>query len=146
MREAGACGFKMPWMGWACWWKVSNTGLPWASLTTWLIIQPCSKPPHGAPAESTALSIELKSRIWYNPELKSVNFIVPGMIAVIMMIVGAIMTALSIVKEKEHGTMEQILVTPLKPAGNFIRGDRATARYARRPLACPRPNARRKNG
>ncbi len=59
--------------------------------------------------------IEVQSRVWYNPELKSVNFIVPGVIAVIMMIVGAIMTALSIVKEKERGTMEQILVSPIRP-------------------------------
>ncbi|MFN8624645.1 MAG: ABC transporter permease [Candidatus Binatia bacterium] len=70
---------------------------------------------NGARSASAAPSIELKSRIWYNPELKSVNFIVPGMIAVIMMIVGAIMTALSIVKEKERGTMEQILVSPIHP-------------------------------
>ena len=63
----------------------------------------------------TGLPIELKSRVWYNPELKSVNFIVPGVIAVIMMIVGAIMTALSIVKEKERGTIEQILVSPIRP-------------------------------
>src|SRR5262245_58285731 len=41
--------------------------------------------------------IEVQTRVWYNPELKSVNFIVPGVIAVIMMIVGAIVTALSIV-------------------------------------------------
>lgn len=59
--------------------------------------------------------IELQSRVWYNPELKSVNFIVPGVIAVIMMIVGAILTALSIVKEKERGTIEQILVSPIRP-------------------------------
>jgi ABC-2 type transport system permease protein len=59
--------------------------------------------------------IDLKSRVWYNPELKSVNFIVPGVIAVIMMIVGAILTALSIVKEKERGTIEQILVSPIRP-------------------------------
>ncbi|HEY2386524.1 MAG TPA: ABC transporter permease [Candidatus Binatia bacterium] len=59
--------------------------------------------------------IEVRSRIWYNPELKSVNFIVPGVIAVIMMIVGALLTALSIVKEKERGTIEQILVSPIRP-------------------------------
>lgn len=59
--------------------------------------------------------IEVKSRFWYNPELRSVNFIVPGVIAVIMMIVGAILTALSIVKEKERGTIEQILVSPIRP-------------------------------
>jgi len=66
-------------------------------------------------AASAALPIELRSRVWYNPELKSVNFIVPGVIAVIMMIVGAILTALSIVKEKERGTIEQILVSPIRP-------------------------------
>ena len=59
--------------------------------------------------------IEVQTRVWYNPELKSVNFIVPGVIAVIMMIVGAIVTALSIVKEKERGTLEQILVSPIRP-------------------------------
>ena len=66
-------------------------------------------------AASAALPIELRSRVWYNPELKSVNFIVPGVIAVIMMIVGAILPALSIVKEKERGTIEQILVSPIRP-------------------------------
>jgi len=64
--------------------------------------------------------IQLKSRMWYNPELKSVNFIVPGIIAVIMMIVGAILTALSIVKEKERGTIEQILVSPIRPLEMMI--------------------------
>ena len=64
--------------------------------------------------------IEVKSRVWYNPELKSVNFIVPGVIAVIMMIVGAILTALSIVKEKERGTIEQILVSPIRPLEMMI--------------------------
>jgi ABC-2 type transport system permease protein len=64
--------------------------------------------------------VELKSRIWYNAELKSVNFIVPGVIAVIMMIVGAILTALSIVKEKERGTIEQILVSPIRPLEMMI--------------------------
>jgi ABC-2 type transport system permease protein len=71
----------------------------------------------GAPA---AAPIEVRSRIWYNPELKSVNFIVPGVIAIIMMIVGAILTALSIVKEKERGTIEQILVSPIRPLEMII--------------------------
>jgi ABC-2 type transport system permease protein len=69
--------------------------------------------------EATA-PIEVKSRVWYNPELKSVNFIVPGVIAIIMMIVGAILTALSIVKEKERGTIEQILVSPIRPLEMMI--------------------------
>ncbi len=64
--------------------------------------------------------IQVASRVWYNPELLSVNFIVPGVIAVIMMIVGAILTALSIVKEKERGTIEQILVSPIRPLEMMI--------------------------
>jgi ABC-2 type transport system permease protein len=64
--------------------------------------------------------ILVASRVWYNPELRSVNFIVPGVIAVIMMIVGAILTALSIVKEKDRGTMEQILVSPIRPLEMMI--------------------------
>lgn len=68
----------------------------------------------------SALPIRVKSRVWYNPELRSVNFIVPGVIAVIMMIVGAILTALSIVKEKERGTIEQILVSPIRPLEMMI--------------------------
>ena len=72
-----------------------------------------------APA-AFAAPITVKSRVWYNPELKSVNFIVPGVIAVIMMIVGAILTALSIVKEKERGTIEQILVSPIRPLEMMI--------------------------
>ncbi|MEB2285187.1 MAG: hypothetical protein B6D46_07730 [Polyangiaceae bacterium UTPRO1] len=70
--------------------------------------------------DSDAAPILVTSRVWYNPELKSVNFIVPGVIAVIMMIVGAILTALSIVKEKERGTIEQILVSPIRPLEMMI--------------------------
>ncbi len=69
---------------------------------------------------ATGPPITIASRIWYNPELKSVNFIVPGVIAVIMMIVGAILTSLSIVKEKERGTIEQILVSPIRPLEMMI--------------------------
>jgi ABC-2 type transport system permease protein len=72
------------------------------------------------PSVNSAPPIQIASRIWYNPELKSVNFIVPGVIAVIMMIVGAILTALSIVKEKERGTIEQILVSPIRPLEMMI--------------------------
>ncbi len=71
-------------------------------------------------AADAAPPISVASRVWYNPELRSVNFIVPGVIAVIMMIVGAILTALSIVKEKERGTIEQILVSPIRPLEMMI--------------------------
>jgi len=58
--------------------------------------------------------VEMEPRIWFNPELKSVQFIVPGIIAVIMMIIGTLLTAVTIVKEKEQGTIEQIVSSPIK--------------------------------
>jgi ABC-2 type transport system permease protein len=62
-----------------------------------------------------ALPIDFRPRIWYNPELKSARFLVPGLIAFILMISGVVSTALSVVREKERGTMEQIIVSPIKP-------------------------------
>jgi ABC-2 type transport system permease protein len=53
-------------------------------------------------------------RIWYNEELESKNYIVPGLVVVIMTMVGSLLTALTIVREVERGTMEGLLATPLK--------------------------------
>lgn len=60
------------------------------------------------------LPIESRSRIWYNSELKSKNYIVPGLIAVIMTIIAALLTSLTIAREWETGTMEQVLSTPVR--------------------------------
>jgi len=60
--------------------------------------------------------IGLRSRIWFNPELRSVNYMIPGMMCLILFMVTSLLTALSIVREKETGTMEQLVVTPIKPA------------------------------
>jgi ABC-2 type transport system permease protein len=54
-------------------------------------------------------------RIWYNPELRSRNFLVPGVLALLLMVMTLILTSLGIVKEKELGTLEQIVVTPIRP-------------------------------
>jgi ABC-2 type transport system permease protein len=62
------------------------------------------------------LPIEAQPRVWYNPDLKSVRFLVPGLIAFILMVIVVISTAMSVVREKERGTMEQILVSPIRPA------------------------------
>jgi len=59
--------------------------------------------------------IEPETRIWYNPELKSVYFMIPGIIAILLTIITMLLTGLAIVKERETGTLEQLLVTPLKP-------------------------------
>ncbi len=57
--------------------------------------------------------ISVEPRIWYNPELRSTLFLVPGLIAYILMITAVISTALSIVREKESGTMEQVRMAPI---------------------------------
>lgn len=66
-----------------------------------------------ASIEQAGISSEI--RMMYNPELKSVNLFVPGLIAVILMLISALMTSISITREKEMGNMEILLVSPLKP-------------------------------
>lgn len=61
-------------------------------------------------------SLELKPRIWFNTDMVSRNFIFPGLIAVVMMIMAAILTSLSLAREWETGTMEQLVATPLTGA------------------------------
>jgi len=64
--------------------------------------------------------INIEPRIWYNPELKSSLFLVAGLIVFILMITGAISTSLSVVREREKGTMEQLLVSPLSATSVII--------------------------
>lgn len=52
-------------------------------------------------------------RVWYNPQLESTRFLVPGLIGLLMMLVGVLSTSLSVVREKERGTMEQLRVAPI---------------------------------
>jgi ABC-2 type transport system permease protein len=58
-------------------------------------------------------AINVQPRVWYNPELRSSHFLVPGLIGFILMITAVLSTALSVVREKERGTMEQLMVAPL---------------------------------
>ncbi|MGD0774076.1 MAG: ABC transporter permease [Candidatus Solibacter sp.] len=60
--------------------------------------------------------VEARLRVWYNSSLESKNYVVPGLIAVILQIIAALLTSLTIAREWEMGTMEQILSTPLRPA------------------------------
>lgn len=59
--------------------------------------------------------VSLESRAWYNPTLISRKFMVPGVLALILLLTTMNLTAMAIVKEKEIGTLEQLLVTPLRP-------------------------------
>ena len=67
------------------------------------------------------IPIQYEGRIWYNPELKSAKFLVPGLIAFILAITAVIATSLSIVREKERNTVEQINVSPVHSL-EFILG------------------------
>lgn len=75
----------------------------------------------GANRTGRAPPIVLESQVWYNPQLRSTLFLVPGLIAYIAMITAVISTALSVVREKERGTMEQVRMAPIGPA-SFIVG------------------------
>jgi len=66
-------------------------------------------------------SVEERTRVWYNPELTSVRFMVPGVLSMILFLVTMLMTSLAIVKEREIGTLEQLVVTPITP-GELIVG------------------------
>jgi ABC-2 type transport system permease protein len=62
------------------------------------------------------MPLDPRIRVLYNNELKSKNFIIPGLIAVILMIISALLTSLTVAREWESGTMEQLLSTPVRPA------------------------------
>jgi ABC-2 type transport system permease protein len=65
--------------------------------------------------------LSAQPRVWYNPSLRSTLFLVPGLIAYIAMITAVVSTALSIVREKERGTMEQVRMAPID-AASFVVG------------------------
>jgi len=68
--------------------------------------------------------VSLEQRIWFNQDFESKNFIVPGLIAIIMMIIAALLTSLTVAREWERGTMEQLISTPVRAseliAGKFL--------------------------
>jgi ABC-2 type transport system permease protein len=69
----------------------------------------------GQAANLSSPGIDLQQRVWFNPDLVSRNYFVPGVLANIVALVTLMLTALGVVREKEIGTMEQLLVTPLRP-------------------------------
>ena len=69
----------------------------------------------GAPIHIAVPQLRSESRVWFNPELRSRNYFVPGIVVNIIMMVTLMLTAMAIVREKEIGTMEQLMVTPIRP-------------------------------
>jgi ABC-2 type transport system permease protein len=68
----------------------------------------------GGPLRTSLPGIDIQSRVWFNPNLKSRDYFVPGVIVNIIALVTVMLTALGIVREKEIGTMEQLMVTPIR--------------------------------
>lgn len=66
-------------------------------------------------ATSAAPGLDVRTRYWYNPELNSTNFIVPGLIAIILMLLSSLLTSMTIVRERERGSIEQVVVSPIRP-------------------------------
>ncbi len=64
---------------------------------------------------TTPFSIEVRSRVWYNPDLTSTYFMIPGVIGIILYALTSVLSASSIVRERERGTIEQLIVTPIRP-------------------------------
>ena len=63
------------------------------------------------------MRVDIRPRMLFNPDLKSANFMVPGLVGIIMQLVTVFLTAFALVREKERGTMEQLLVSPVSRAG-----------------------------
>jgi len=59
--------------------------------------------------------LEVRARVWYNPDLKDAYFMVPGLIGVVLYALSSVLTAAAVVRERERGTIEQLIVTPIRP-------------------------------
>ena len=86
-----------------------------AQFSQQLLMERMSLLPQASGFGLPASGIGAEVRIWYNPELKSRNFMVPGVLGLLLMVITMMLTSLAIVKEKELGTLEQLIVTPIKP-------------------------------
>ena len=81
-------------------------GYALGALANWAQGRLSDRAQHAKPA------VVLEHRYWFNPELRSANFIVPGLIAMVMTMIGALLTALVVAREWERGTMEALMVSP----------------------------------
>ena len=80
--------------------------------TTSLLVEAAQK----RGVKTAVVPLEAKPRVWFNQNMQAKNYIIPGLIAVIMMVIAALLTSLTIAREWENGTMEQLITTPLTPS------------------------------
>ncbi|MFG0284998.1 MAG: ABC transporter permease, partial [Phycisphaerales bacterium JB039] len=76
--------------------------------------------PARGPAGQLAMPVEIRSRVLYNPDLRSANFFVPGLVGIILQLVTLFLTSFAVVRERESGTLEQLFVTPVGRAGFML--------------------------
>ncbi|MDW7966529.1 MAG: ABC transporter permease [Thermoanaerobaculum sp.] len=88
--------------------RTASTVLAYGELQASLYLPPRSSPRQLGPIQAAPV-------VWYNPSLKSSHFLVPGLVALILMVTSVVATALAVVREKERGTLETLRVTPLRP-------------------------------
>jgi len=69
----------------------------------------------GLAADVVRTGLEIEARPWFNPEMKTAIFLVPAVLALVLMIITMVLTAMGLTREKEIGTLEQIMVTPVRP-------------------------------
>ena len=91
----------------------ANTATTVMGYALTIVQSEAARRPRGGSSGRSPISVE--ARIWYNPQLRSTLFLVPGLIAYISMLSAVVSTALSIVREKERGTIEQVRMAPLGP-------------------------------
>jgi ABC-2 type transport system permease protein len=82
------------------------------SLATRVLIERMAA--RGQPA-GISLPVDVRTQVWYNPDLVSAFFMVPGVIGMILFAITSILTATAVVRERERGTIEQLIVTPIRP-------------------------------
>ncbi|MFZ3171495.1 MAG: ABC transporter permease [Carboxydocellales bacterium] len=69
---------------------------------------------------SPSLAIDVRPRVWYNPNLESIRFNIPGLVGLVLQNITVILTAFALVRERERGTLEQIIITPIRPVELII--------------------------
>src|SRR5213075_2114747 len=70
--------------------------------------------------DRAAFAVDMRPKILFNPDSRSPNFLLPGLTAILLLNVTTFLTAFSIVREKERGTLEQLFVTPVRPMGLLL--------------------------
>ena len=90
--------------------SVSNAARLTADFSTHLTVQALNRM-----GRDLYVPIDFRARVWYNPDLLTSQFLIPGLIGFIIVLTAVISTSLTVVREKERGTMEQLMVSPLRP-------------------------------